>query len=283
MRQLSDISRERDTMATVAELTNAFEGIASMHISQIKDQVLTSQAFFDELWKIYRQIRVDQQFHFGRRQSGVKVVDKDLLIMMTAEGSFSGDIDQRVVKAVLDVYDPKRYDIIVVGHHGSLQLLQYGVKFVRGFRLPHSDSNINVGPLVSEVQRYKSTTVYHPAYISLMNQQVRSVQMSALVAEKGQNVTEGEEIISEANYIFEPSTHAVVDHLERSMLVIMLSQIILESKLAQYASRFRAMHSAHDKAQESYDELSVSYNQARRHLKDERIKEMVNGLRRIRQ
>lgn len=267
-------------MSTVVELTGAFEGIASMHISQIKDQVLTSQAFFADLWRIYRQIRVDQQFHFGRRQTNLQTIDKDLLIMVTAEGSFSGDVDQRVVKAVLDVYDPKRFDIIVVGHHGSLQLLQYGVQFKRGFSLPHSDHNINVGPLVSEVQRYKSTTVYHPSYISLMNQQVRAVQMSALVAEKGQNVTEGGDVISEGNYIFEPSTHAVVDHLERSMLVIMLSQTILESKLAQYASRFRAMHSARDKADESLGGLSIAYNQAKRHLKDERIMEILNSLKR---
>ena len=49
------------------------------------------------------------------------------------------------------------------------------------------------------------------------------------------------EMINEWTYIFEPSTYAVVAHLERSMMQIAVSQLILESKLAQYAARFRAM------------------------------------------
>jgi F0F1-type ATP synthase gamma subunit len=55
--------------------------------------------------------------------------------------------------------------------------------------------------------------------------------------------------------------------------------VILESKLAQYASRFRAMTAAHDKADESYDDLNLLFSRAKRYVKDERLKELVNGLR----
>jgi len=278
MRQLSELASERDTMSTVVELTGAFEGIASMHISQIRDQVLASQIFFNDLWQIYSQIRVDEQFHFGREE-GQRIIKKDLILLVTSEGNFSGDIDQRVVDAVVKTYDPSHNEIIVVGTHGSTQISQRNVPFVRSFRLPQSDSNFNVMPLVALVQQYKSTNVFYPTYISLTRQEVKSIQMSSLVTEKG-SVAGKEDTITEANYIFEPSTYAVVDHLERSMINIMLSDIILESKLAQYASRFRAMHAARDKADETFTGLVVSYNQFKRRLKDERSKEVLNGLRR---
>lgn len=280
MRQLNELAQERETMSTVVELTDAFEGIASMHISQIKDQVLASQSFFGELWRLYTKIRVDQQFHYGRR--GFRVANKELIIVVTAEGSFSGDIDHQVISNVIKIYDPAKYDVMVVGTHGAAQLLQNNIHYVRSFRLPISDRFINVAPLVAAVGQYKSTTVFHPTYVSLTNQQVKAVQMSALVAEKGQDVKPSDDIIAEENYIFEPSVHAVVDHLERSMLNIMLGEIILESKLAQYASRFRAMHSARDKANETLDNLTISYNRAKRLLKDERAKEITNGLRKVR-
>ena len=64
------------------------------------------------------------------------------------------------------------------------------------------------------------------------------------------------------------------------MMQIALSEFILESKLAQYASRFRAMSVAGDKAEDSLRGLTQLYNQARRSIKDERTKEVVNGLRR---
>src|SRR3712207_7285068 len=59
---------------------------------------------------------------------------------------------------------------------------------------------------------------------------------------------------SEATYIFEPSAFVLVDHLERSMMQIALEQLILESKLAQYASRFRAMSASH-RSEEHTSEL----------------------------
>jgi F0F1-type ATP synthase gamma subunit len=95
----------------------------------------------------------------------------------------------------------------------------------------------------------------------------------------GNNVGKPDEVINEHTYIFEPNTYAVVAHLERSMMQISLSEVILESKLAQYASRFKAMSIAKDRANETLVDVSLMYNRAKRHEKDERLKEVLNGLR----
>lgn len=279
MRQLNDIAQELDAMGTIVKLTSAFEGIASMRIAQVKDQVLSSERFFGELWQIYSQIRVDELFHFGRSQSVEKPVAKELMILITSEGSFSGDIDEKLIREALKHYNQDKNDIIVIGHHGATQLAQMDISYVKSFKLPVSDRNINVMPIISQVQKYESTVVFYQNYVSLTNQQVKSMKLSTAVAERGRKVERSEEVISEENYIFEPSTYEVVDHLERSMMQITLSEVILESKLAQYASRFRAMTVAHERADDSYDELSTGFSRAKRHLKDERLKEMVNGLR----
>jgi F0F1-type ATP synthase gamma subunit len=74
----------------------------------------------------------------------------------------------------------------------------------------------------------------------------------------------------------------VVDHLERSMMQIALSQVILDSKLAQYASRFRAMSAAKEKANDTKSELHLEFNRSKRAIKDARLKEIINGLRKAR-
>lgn len=278
MRTLTDISKERDDMSTMLEITSAFEGIASMRISQIKDLVKQSESFFDDLWRIYSQLRVDQSFRFGRQDSK-KVIKKELLILITSEGSLSGDIDQRLVDEAAKHYVSEKNDILIVGHHGAVQLKQRGIPYVRDFKLPEHDRNINVTPIVVEVQKYASTTVYYESYISLTEQEVKSIQLGSAVTERGKNVVPGAEIITEINYIFEPSVYAVVSHLERSMIQITLSQVILESKLAQYASRFKAMSEAHTKVDDSLGDLVFLYNRVKRQAKDERLKEVINGLR----
>ena len=280
MRRAQDIAQQEQAMGVIAELTSAFEGIASMRISQVKNQVQSSQAFFDELWGIYTQLRADNLFRFGRSQTEAKIIDKELLIVITAEGGFSGDIDQKLINWMLKSYDKTRQDIIVIGYHGAVQLAQRGVSFKKYFKLPNKDQNINVLPLIQEVQQYRSSMVYYQTYVSLMVQDVKRIELAKAVVEKGQRTQAKEDLITEETYIFEPSAFAVVDHLESSMLQIALSQVIFESKLAQYASRFRAMSQANSRADESLGDLRLLLNRASRAAKDERLKEIINGMKR---
>jgi ATP synthase F1 gamma subunit len=251
-RRPNEIEREEAAMGTLVELTSVFEGIASMRITQIKNQVLQATQFFNELWQIYSQLRVSAIFGFGRMASeDVKVIDKELYIIITAEGGFSGDIDQKLIQLMLKTYDKDKNEIIVIGHHGAIQLAQRGVSYKKYYKLPTKDKNINVTPIIKEVQQYRTTTVFYQEYVSLMVQDVKRIELSSAVQSKGRVVDEDEDIITEANYIFEPSTYDVVDHLERSMMQIAMSQLILNSKLAQYASRFRAMSASHTRADEA--------------------------------
>lgn len=277
MDHAEDIGQQEQAMQTLVGLTSVFEGIASMRIAEVKNQVIQSKEFFSELWHIYQQIRASSEFHFGR--GGEESIDKDLIIIITAEGGFSGDIDEKLISLMLADYDDKKQDIIVIGHHGALRLVQSGVNFQHYYKLPAKDRDINVGPLVAAVQKYRATTVYYQTYVSLMVQDVARIELAAAVQEQGKAIMEGDEEISEKTYIFEPSAYAVLDHLERSMLYVALEQVILESKLAQYASRFRAMTGAHDKAKQSLSEVRQQYNRARRANKDERLKEIINGIR----
>ncbi len=280
MKRPPELAQEEASMATLVELTSAFEGIASMKISQTKNQVLESTKFFDRLWKIYSQLRVDSLFTFGRSANEKPLIDKELYIMITAEGGFSGDIDQKILKLVLEQFDKDKNDIIVIGHHGAIQLSQRGIGFKKYFKLPAKDQNINVIPIVREVQMYKTASIFYAEYISLMSQEVKKIELASAVRSRADSSEDNsDEIISEETYIFEPDSFAVAAHLERSMMQITISQLILSSKLAQYASRFKAMTASHQRADESRADLHMEYNRSRRAIKDERLKEIINGMK----
>ena len=115
-----------------------------------------------------------------------------------------------------------------------------------------------------------------------MKQEVKQIALSAAVQERGQSLEKSGELdayITDVNYIFEPTIPAVVDYMEQSMLGVALSEVIMESKLAQQASRFRAMSAARSRARDSEDELRLQFNDADRAIKDERTKEIVNAMR----
>lgn len=277
MRRPQEIALDEQNMSTIVGLTSAFESLASMKISQTKNQVLQSQAFFNELWHIYSQLRVDGLFRFGRTKKD-SVVDKELFIAVTAEGGFSGDIDQRLISTMLKEFDPKKHDIVIIGHHGAMQLSQMHIQYLKYYKLPEKD-DINVQPLIQILKQYNSTVVFYQTYLSLTQQDIKRIELKSAVQTAGKMAGQNEEVISEFTYIFEPSTYAVVAHLERSMIEITLSQVILDSRLAQYASRFRAMTAARERSTETATELHILYNRTKRSIADERLKEILNGRR----
>lgn len=278
MKRPLEIARRESDMTTIGSLTSVFESLASMKIAKVKNQVLESQHFFADLWTIYSQVRVDSLFRFGREEDKAEI-DKELFIIITSEGGFSGDIDQKLIDWMLKQYDPEKQDIVVVGHHGAIQLAQRGISFKKYYKLPFKDQEINVAPLLKYVKQYRTSTVFYQTYVSLMVQDIKKIELHKAVQDAGKKIAEGDDVIDEHSYIFEPSNFAVVAHLESSMVQISLSQAILESKLAQYASRFRSMSAANDKATEAKKDLHLEFNRAKRSVADERLKETINGLK----
>lgn len=283
MKRPLEIKGEEANMRTIVSLTSAFESLSSMKITQTKNQVLISNEFFNEVWNIYKQIRVDVMFNFGRTVDQ-EPIDKELLILITAPGGLSGDIDQRLIKKFRTRYDPEKNDIIVLGHHGAQQLDQLKIHYNQYFVLPKKDF-INVDPLMKEIKKYRRSRVFYQNYISLSQQDIKDLDLSEVVSSKGKIAdldSLSDDMISERTYIFEPNAYAVATHLEDSILRLTLTQFIYDSRLAQLASRFRAMTAAKERSIETANDLHVQYSRAKRALVDVRLKESLAGLKKIR-
>lgn len=276
--QSLSINQEAQQVGTVSELTGIFESIASMRIGKIKDRVQRSQAFFAELWKIYTALRIDPTERLSGK-NGPKRDKPNVFLALTSEGGLSGDIDQRIVKTVLENLDQKTTDLIVIGAHGATQFVQNHAKIKRYFRLPDVDQAIDVSPIVEELLGYKQPTVWFQRYVSLSVQEVGRIDLLGRVRALGSDSkVDNAEVISPREYLFEPSVDDVVRYLESVMMEIALSQVILESRLAQYASRFTAMSAAKKRAKDLQVSLVMAYNRAKRGEADDRIKEIVNAM-----
>ncbi|MEO7904549.1 MAG: F0F1 ATP synthase subunit gamma [Candidatus Saccharimonadales bacterium] len=283
MRRPLEIKAEEASVRSVVSLTSALESLSSMQIAKTKNKVLISNQFFDEVWEIYKQIRVDVFFNFGRAAEQ-KTIDKELLILITAKGGLSGDIDQRLVRSVAERYDETKNDILVIGKHGALKLKQAHIDQTYYFDLPEKDY-INVDPLMDIIRKYSHSRIYYQNYISLSQQSIKDVDLSEVVSSKGRVAdlsTIGDDLVSEKNYIFEPSSYAVAAYLENSILRLTISQFIYDSRLAQVASRFKAMSAAKERSVETAGELRTEYNRAKRSQVDTRLKESMAGLKKIR-
>lgn len=283
MRRPLEIKAEEADARSVVSLTSALETLSSMQIAKTKNKVLISNQFFEEVWTIYKQIRVDAFFNFGRTIDETPI-NKELLILITAKGGLSGDIDNRLIRKVVERYDTAKNDVLVIGHHGALKLKQAHIDHTYYFDLPEGDY-VNVDPLMDITRKYAKSRIFYQHYISLSQQEIKEVDLSEVVSSKGRVADlalVSDDLVTEKTYIFEPSSYAVAAYLENSILRLTISQFIYDSRLAQVASRFKAMSAAKERSVAHASELHLEFNRSKRNLVDTRLKESLAGLKKIR-
>jgi F-type H+-transporting ATPase subunit gamma len=274
MRRANVVEKDMAGIGTLKDLTNVFESLASTQVAKVKTKAQLSQEFFNMLWERYTAIRVDPKHRLTTRDdtNGRKV-----LVLISAEAGLSGDLDMRMIESMQSEYDKGSTDIIVLGSHGASQLTQRGIPYIRFFQIPESDSYINVTPIIDAVRSYEKIVVYYEEYLSLGQQEIRSIDLISHVKDMSQDAEEG--TMTDLDTIFEPSLDEIADQMEDTIMSLALSQTILMSGLAQAASRFNAMTVAEDRAGELLGEYKLEFHRAKRSESDRRLREVLVSIK----
>lgn len=259
----------RDVLV-VEDISHILESIASIRIRQIKDQVIASRAFFRRLWSLYSQLRVTDKEE-GMLYDNENKIDRPAVVLVTSNSGLSGEIDSQLVNTVLSQIITPNIDFFTIGLHGQRLLEQRGITPKQSFALPDISKPIDTTELVKEIGRYQEPQVYYQSFESLSTQQVMHFPLIETVRKLTSRDLDSssEELISPDDYLFEPSLPVLVQYLESMMLSTTLTEVILESSLAQLASRFTAMNAAGARAQHIGAELFQKYSRTRRYERDE--------------
>ena len=277
MRRANIIEKDMDGIGTLKDLTNVFESLASTQVAKVKSKAQLSQDFFNLLWQRYTAIRIDPSrgITANRDDNG-----RTVMILISAEAGLSGDLDMRMIETMQSNYNPENTDIIVLGSHGASQLSQRGIPYMRFFQVPESDNYVDVGPVIEATSGYSNIIVYYEEYLSLGQQEVRSIDLISHL--KSMSDEAEEDVMTAEDTIFEPSLDEIAEQMERTMMSLALSQTILQSGLAQAASRFNAMTVAEDRAGELLGEYKLEYHRSKRAEGDRRLREVLVGIKKKR-
>lgn len=279
MRRANLVEKDMRGIGTLKDLTNVFESLASTQVAKTKTNAQTSKEFFDLLWQRYTALRIDPKKRITERD-GVGENGRKVLVLIAAEAGLSGDLDMRMIETMHDEYDPKTTDIVVLGSHGASQLSQRGIPYIRFFQVPESDKYIDVDPVIEVLMPYDQIAVYFEEYLSLGQQEVRRMDLVSTVKTMSDEVEEG--AMTDFDTIFEPSIEEIAYRMEKSMMSLALAQAILQSGLAQAASRFNAMTVAEDRAGELLRDYTMEFHRAKRAENDRRLRETLVSIKKKR-
>lgn len=276
MKRAIAIEQDLKQITTVRGLTEVFEGIASVKIARIRNKVIVGKAFFTELWQTYCSIRIDPKDRLTDRG---ETNGRSVYVAVTSSGKLSGDIATRVINEAAEALkDATDTDVILLGSHGTDRLTHFGLTPVAAFALPDSDTEFDVSDIIDTLAPYEHISVFYQAYESLRVQRVARIELIAALQDLGADIKDAQEkgeVVSAKEYIFEPDTAQIAQYLESLMLGVALSQVLMESRLAQHAARFNAMSLAKQRARQLSKDFDIQFHRAKRAEADERLKEIM--------
>lgn len=279
MRRASLVEKDMMGIGTLKDLTNVFESLASTQVAKVKGNAQVGQAFFDLLWERYTALRIDPRKRLTVRD-GVGDNGRRVMVLIAAEAGLSGDLDMRMIETMQHEYDASNTDIVVMGSHGASLLSQRGIPYAHFFQVPQSDKYIDVSPVTEILMPYETIVVYYQEYLSLGQQEVRRLDLVANIKDMSDDVDD--DSMTDQDTIFEPSIEEIAHRMESSMMSLALSQAILQSGLAQAASRFNAMTVAEDRASEMLRDYTMEFHRAKRAENDRRLRETLISIKKKR-
>lgn len=268
------------TLSVVEDLTEVFQNTASVKIRAVRQRVLSSKLFFNDLWNIHQQLRVETR----KSISDASANRRQLRVIITGPATFSGGTDERLINQLKSDFVASKHDVLVIGSHGANLLKQANIKPVASFELPDISSPFTIDPIVDVIKTYQSTVAYFESYISLTVQTPQKIDLltepQILTDDEKSLIKTGQtEIIAVGNYIFEPSLEVAILTLEQTMLKVTITQLILESGLSQLANRFTTNTLANDRAKRQHRKTLIKFLATRRNERDEANRQITVAAR----
>ena len=122
--------------------------------------------------------------------------------------------------------------------------------------------------------------MYYEEYVSLGVQDIKTINLITTLQTMSEDAEE--DVMTAADTIFEPSLEEITDQMEVTMMTLALHQAVLESSLAQAASRFNAMAVAKKLAFELLLHSQLEFHRAKRGESDRRMREVMVSIKKRR-
>ncbi len=265
---LKQLERDIANTSTIGNLSSIFEIISTIKINETKNSVFASQKFFIDLWSLYRDLLKAQKT--DELPSRNASINKTICLVVTSSDSFSGPADDEIIRLLDSDPDTAGSDIAIIGRKGVSILTSKGRSIILGFDSPDTTKPIDVTPLSNLIVQYKKAYCIYQTFISLVNQKITKTNLKPY-----ENIDNVKSNIDLADYIIEPSYDEIMQYLESVILNIGLTQIIFESRLSEYANRFKTTTVINDRAKDAIKLMNLQYNQTKRRMKDEALRQQL--------
>lgn len=291
MPQRKIIAENLEALNSLKDLAESYEEIAVIRMQKIKDSVLKTRDFLQDLSDVFVDLKssYDREVKelLARRKTGDKTIlpllqknGKTLMVYLSSNGRLYGSVTQKTYKLFIgDLKKPENQnvDVFIIGSAGKDMYEASGAaKPFTYFEIPDVGVDlVHIKKIMQKFLQYEKVHVYYGKFDNVVNQTPIGTSIT------GENIFESEvvETVSrDDRFIFEPILEKIFYFFETQIIANLFSQTLLENQLARHASRVNAMEEALIHIEEESRKLVRARNTIKHQMQNRKQLETISGL-----
>jgi F0F1-type ATP synthase gamma subunit len=275
MATITNINNELSFFDTVKTVLCAYQEVALMKMQESRDSVVVSRQYLEELGYVYFEVKFSYKKELQKMRSKDKNssrVMKKAVVLLTPNEKLSGTVTYDVFRAFLDyVRNNGDAEVIIVGNIGQALISRIeNAPSYQFFELLYGETfEEDVVNLAYLLKEYDDVVVFHGRFESLVSQRAATMPLSGDAPPEVLRLDAARlHGMRKTNFLFEPRINDIVAFFDSQVKAALLRQSVHESRLAQFASRARAMDEALGHVQTQEKILGAKYRHLIRQKKD---------------
>lgn len=282
MPSLKDIKKRIGSVKNTQQITKAMKMVSAAKLRRAQEAVVAARPYAEKMQDVLANLALkeDPESHPLLQKRGK---ERALVILMTADrglcGAFNSSVSKAAERFVKDNPDGfEQLDVMVIGRKGNEYLKRRGVNIVKVHenimgKVTYATASL-IGQEVAEMfssEKYDAVYVIYNAFRSAISQVPTIDQLLPIVPR------EVEEGIHVADYLYEPSSSAVLEQILPKNVEVQIFRGLLESVASEQGARMSSMDSASKNAGEMIRKLTLQYNRARQAAITKELMEIISG------
>jgi F-type H+-transporting ATPase subunit gamma len=288
MATLREIRSRISGVKNTQKITKAMKMVSAAKLRRAQDAVIAARPYARKMKELLQRLAgvVDVTAH---PLFAIRPPEKVALIVVSSDRGLCGAFNSNILKTgAAYVGDHKHRSkeegavhLIAVGKKGFDYFSKNGYKIANQYIGVFANLDFSIAQsIVAEVVRgfqdgvYDRVDVVYNEFKSIIQQRIVTEQLLPIIPPPE---ISGKEQPSQIDYIYEPSSAAIISELVPKHLNFQMWRILLESNAAEHGARMTAMDNATTNANDLIRDLQLSYNKTRQASITKELLEIVSG------
>jgi len=288
---LREIRRRISSVKSTQKITKAMKMVAAAKLRRAQDALMAARPYARKMNELLQHlaVKMDPSIHPLLQEREIKRV---LLVIVSGDRGMCGAFNSNIIKAALVhlhahyadlLKEPNGVRILSVGKKVSdffsKQKLSMFDKYIGLFGNLHFGHARTITQQVGDAYlkgEFDKVEIIYNEFKSVIQQRIVVEQVLPIPPEQIQQ-SKNLHSLAQVDYIYEPSSHEIIDVLLPKHLNFQMWRFLLESSTAEEGARMTAMNNATENAKELIRDLTLSYNKARQASITKELLEIVSG------